>query len=341
MVAHGISDEELEGLSEEERAALGVDDDDADALKGVVDEAGNGAGDGDDDNDNDNDAGDGGGDGADAESGGGKGAAGKADAAGDDVAGGADDAGTGAGDGDEGSGDGSQEAGSDRLVTRYHAEAPENYEQQVQEINTALVEARRAWRAGDLSEDDLAAKEAELTERRLALEAQKVKAEIAAETTQQQAAQEWDFEVRSFMREVTRTEGIDYKDAKNKALNDDLDLVVKMLGNDPKNNDKSGEWFLQEGHRIVKAKHNLGGAGAGDGDGKGGKGAEGKPGKPVERRANTEKLPKTLGGLPAAGVTETGNDGEFSHLDKLDGMELEQAIARLTPDQADRYARAA
>jgi len=49
-----------------------------------------------------------------------------------------------------------------------------------------------------------------------------------------------------------------------------------------------------------------------------------------------ETPPKTLGGLPAAADDDPAAD-EFSALDKLTGMELEQALNKLTPAQADAY----
>lgn len=50
------------------------------------------------------------------------------------------------------------------------------------------------------------------------------------------------------------------------------------------------------------------------------------------------KIPKTLGGMPAASSADADEGGEFAAIDKLDGMELEEAMARLTPEQSDRYA---
>lgn len=46
-------------------------------------------------------------------------------------------------------------------------------------------------------------------------------------------------------------------------------------------------------------------------------------------------LPKTLGDVPAA--AENTDGGEFAHMDKLDGMEYETAVARMTPEQRARF----
>jgi hypothetical protein len=52
--------------------------------------------------------------------------------------------------------------------------------------------------------------------------------------------------------------------------------------------------------------------------------------------ADRKSVPTTLGGLPQAGVDAPGGD-EFSHLDGLAGMELENALSRMTPEQQSKY----
>nr|WP_182312292.1 hypothetical protein [Comamonas testosteroni] len=46
-------------------------------------------------------------------------------------------------------------------------------------------------------------------------------------------------------------------------------------------------------------------------------------------------LPPTLAGVPAAADASVGS--EFAHLDGLEGTALEKALARMTPDQQERY----
>jgi hypothetical protein len=50
---------------------------------------------------------------------------------------------------------------------------------------------------------------------------------------------------------------------------------------------------------------------------------------------STVPLPKTLGDVPAA--AENVDGGEFAFMDKLDGMDYETAVARMTPDQKARF----
>ena len=51
--------------------------------------------------------------------------------------------------------------------------------------------------------------------------------------------------------------------------------------------------------------------------------------------ADRSTLPPTLAGVPAAADASVGS--EFAHLDGLEGTALEKALARMTPDQQERY----
>lgn len=90
----------------------------------------------------------------------------------------------------------------------------------------------------------------------------------------------------------------------------------------PENEGKSGTWFLKEADREVRKLFNIS------------KDASGKDNIVdinKNRKPDLSNIPKTLGTLPAADSTETG-DNEFSYLDNLTGMEYEQAIAQIAKD---------
>ena len=62
------------------------------------------------------------------------------------------------------------------------------------------------------------------------------------------------------------------------------------------------------------------------------------PAAPATRKpaaADRSTLPPTLAGVPAAADASVGS--EFAHLDGLEGTALEKALARMTPDQQERY----
>jgi hypothetical protein len=62
-----------------------------------------------------------------------------------------------------------------------------------------------------------------------------------------------------------------------------------------------------------------------------------KPAPPPKPKAHVPDVPN-LGDLPAAGVDNPkATGGEFAHLDKLTGADLEAALEKLTPTQQERY----
>jgi hypothetical protein len=231
------------------------------------------------------------------------------------------------------------------LVTTYHVAPPENYDARVKEIDERKAKATESYRSNEIDVDEMLRLHGEADRERRDLDNQKLKADMAAEMAEQQGAQRWQWEVNRFMKDVLKHEGIDYK--KSVALNAALDAEVKRLANDEANKDKSGEWFLKAAHDNVKTEMGLK-ASKPEGDDKGGdaaaKAAAAAAAKAAaERRkqadANRDKLHRGISDLPAAGAGEIGNEGEFAHLEGLNGMELENAVARMTPDQQDRYAR--
>lgn len=315
-----ITQEELDRLSPEEREALAGDDDERANLQGVVDDID------DDDVGSSTDGkegkdGDGNGDGQ-----------GDGDGDGDDAAG--KNAGAGSGTVDD-----SDDDDTDRPFTPvYHAAATEETDAKLAELDTQRAAIMQAFRDGDKSIDEMEAELKDLDAQRSTLQEQKVKAAVFNDMAQQQANQQWQWEINRFLKTVKRSEGIDYRDEKNKHLNNSLDGMVKMLAADPENADKDGEWFLEEAHRLTKARFNLGSANSGSGK----PGGDGKPSTPAPRRPDLKSVPPTLSQVPNAGADDkdTGDD-EFAYLDKLSGMELEAELARMSPAKQDRYLRSA
>lgn len=147
----------------------------------------------------------------------------------------------------------------------------------------------------------------------------------------------WFTGVHAFQVEAARTTGINYAtDAEKGAALDDW---CKRLGAKPENQDKAPEWFLAEAHRKVMAEFDIrpGTAPTAQKAEKATVSAN-KVAQKTGRAPNLSNIPPTLGGLPAAAEQDTGDGGEFAHLDKLSGMAFEQAIARMSADQRDRYA---
>ena len=216
----------------------------------------------------------------------------------------------------------------------------EDFDEKIAALKTAQDAAVENFKAGDLSIDDFNKERDRIEGEREALRAAKVKAEIASETQVQSAEQRWAWEIGRFIRRVARDESIDYSKT---LLNAALDSQVKTLAADPANKDKDSSWFLKEAHRVVKAELGLGKAGVKEPGGEDAKAAaekktrEAAAAAAAARRPDRKGLPKGLAGVPAAGGDSTGDEGEFASLDKLSGIELESALARLPKEQADRY----
>ncbi len=354
----GISDDELEGLSAEERAALEDNDDDAEDIAAIA---------------GDDKADDKAGDNADADADAEAEAKAKADAkaeaeakkkrddelaemdeneraaaeAADKVA--ADKAAADAAakkkaeeDAAASTTETDDATGITAAIPRYKVAPVEDYQGKIKAIDSEFAELDASFRAGDIEVEDLHTKRAEIQARRDDLLALKIKGDMAADFNTNAEAAEWQMQCSYFVRTVKSRDGIDYSkdvvkvEGKEVPLFGELNKMVKVLANMQENADKNGDWFLREADSIVRARYGLASKRADAAPAK-------KEVKLTGRRPDLKSVPKTLGGLPAAGGGDAGDDsdGEFAALDKLSGLELENAVARMTPDQQKRYAEAA
>lgn len=131
-------------------------------------------------------------------------------------------------------------------------------------------------------------------------------------------------------------DGIDY--GKSPLLRSMWDIATKAIAKDPEAVAKGDTWILREAHRRVMSE--IGAA----------RGAPAPAPKPaatpaaapavkaaVAARAAATGGVTSLAAAPAAAGGDVTPGGEFAHLESLSGMELEKAIAKLSPDQQDRY----
>src|SRR5690606_7535014 len=110
----------------------------------------------------------------------------------------------------------------------------------------------------------------------------------------------WVGEIESFYDRMLRDEGIDYR--RSPALYGGLDAEVKALANDDRNSHRPAAWFLQQAHENLKS-------------------LTGREGDGHDRdRESAERL-----------------DARDAELDRLEGLELEEALARLTPEEAEAW----
>lgn len=214
----------------------------------------------------------------------------------------------------------------------YTAALPADFDERVAALETKEAAAYTRFEDGELDAKGLQAELRALSREQAEIDKLRTKAEIASEMTQQSAEAQWLAAVDSFKREALK-EGINYD--KDEARAGDLDLFVKTLAQNPAHGDKSMQWFLTEAHKRVKALH--GGATPA---------AAAAPVTPVDpkkaavaaRKADPSAAPVTLAQVPGSdGPGDVGS--EFADMDRLEGLALEDAIKRMTPDQRERYAK--
>lgn len=212
--------------------------------------------------------------------------------------------------------------------TTYRATVPEGHAEQLAALTEADSALAAKFESGEIDFNEFRAQSAELNQRRLELSKAQIKAEISAEMGEQTAEQEWQDTIKQFMT-AAKPEGIDYR--KDEAKRNDLDKYVKALAADDDNADKPMRWFLEEAHRIVKAKHGILTAAPK---------ADAPAGKPAARKPDASTIPTTLAHVPGSDGPGDISD-EFAEIDRLEGMEQEDAIARMTPAQREKYLKAA
>lgn len=213
----------------------------------------------------------------------------------------------------------------------------------VQEEVAQLLDQRKTlreqYRNGDISAEDKDKAEDELNDRISDLRAEQKQAAFVENYNQQMAEREYLQTIARVKADIRDKEGIDYD--KDPMMLQALDLRVRTLAADPANAERSGEWFLREAHRQVAA--GIESAAKALGFVKG----DGRPPPPpsdplrdaVRSRRPAETRAKSLAALPAA-ASDSGHAGaEFAGLDSLNGDALEMAVARMTPEQQERWAQ--
>lgn len=145
----------------------------------------------------------------------------------------------------------------------------------------------------------------------------------------------WVTEAHGFKATALAATGINYDADKEKA--GALDDWLKRLAEKPETANWTGQQFLQAAHKKVLAEFDIAPKAAAA---PAAAPATPAPAVPVVKKGRAPDLsgiPPTLGSLPAAASPGSGDGGEFAHLSTLSGIKLEQALARLTADQQDRY----
>lgn len=224
-------------------------------------------------------------------------------------------------------------------LPRYEVKPVEKYEEKIKEIDTALAEAEAKFTAGDIELPVLLATQRKLEGQRFELREANLRAELATEYNEKASKTEWMGDVQDFFAHVKDADGIDYK---KPLLNAAFDSAIKSLAANKENAQHTSQWFLREADKQVKAEI---GFVAKPAD----KAAEeaavkaaaekAAKGKPAGRKPSLAVV-KDIGKLPNAGEEDAaGGNPEFAALDKLEGIEFEDALARMPQSKQDTYLR--
>ena len=213
----------------------------------------------------------------------------------------------------------------------YRAELPADFEARKTTLKQELSDLRTKFKAGELELDDYEAERDRLSESQRELDTLALKAEISKDMTAQTAEQQWQAAIARQFEAAAKPEsgGIDY--VKDEAKRTDLDTFVRALGANPANNEKPMDWFMAEAHKRVLALHDIKPAA---------KAAEAPvpAAPPASRKPPMGSIPPSIAHVPGADGPGDLVADEFADIDRLDGVELEAALARMTPAQRDKYA---
>ena len=223
----------------------------------------------------------------------------------------------------------------------YVTSGVDNYDEQVSTLETKKDDAFKKMMDGEITDAEYRTIDKEVSSELRALDRAMTKAEVSNEMTNQQATTAW-LDYVDAQIQTSAKAGADL--SANEALMAELDRTVKLLAGQVRTDPdmvkhlsptKPGalitnvdKWVLNEAIEIVKARNKMTAA----------------PGKgdttPPKSRAGTPPdlsgLPPNLARVPAAKDADAGGD-EFAHLANLTGTDYEKALAKLSPDQIERF----
>lgn len=218
----------------------------------------------------------------------------------------------------------------------YRAELPQDFADKKADVDRRATELRERFKSGEIELDEYEVQRDQIEDERDTLRRLELKAEISQEMNQQTAEQQWFAAIDRQIEAAAKPEngGINYLSDSEKMA--DLDAFVKTLASRQENRDKPMDWFLAEAHKRVLSLHGItpqksaatpAPAAA----------ADAVKAAVEKRKPPVESAPPSLAHVPGAdGPGDMGGD-EFADLDKLEGVELEAAISRLSPAQREKY----
>jgi hypothetical protein len=226
-------------------------------------------------------------------------------------------------------------------IPRYDAKLPDDFDAQVKALADKELNLKQQFKAGEIEFDEFEQARSDLFVQREQLTIARTKAEISQEMNAQTAEQLWVHAVNEFMSDTAKLSGaaggIDYRKDAEKAS--DLDGFVRSLAARSEHAHQSMAWFLTEAHKRVLALHGIAIKTPADQTTDSDSAAK-PPAKPIDRKPPLDIAPKTLAMIPG-GDGPGDVDGEFADVLALEGLAYEQAIARMSSTERERFLRAA
>lgn len=215
------------------------------------------------------------------------------------------------------------------FVPTFNAPAVEDFDAKIATLVAEETALREKLSNGDIDISNYDAEKTRIIEARADLRADQRLADFAAQQNESNNKARWQWEQERFFEQDTSAI---YKDPLLFAA---LDAAVKAAAHIPENSKRSSGWFLAQADIQVRKLFNPA-APAGAAAPAASVPTTGKPAITLVKPG-----PTTLASLPSAELPETGGGDEFARLEKLTGMALERQLSRMTPDEVDRYLRAA
>lgn len=208
-----------------------------------------------------------------------------------------------------------------------NAELPEGYEDKVKEIADGKQKLAERFEDGDMTTRDYQTELDKLNKQERDLELEVYKANLAKEMREQQELNAWQATVNAFLDEHTA-----YRE--NDLMYKTLDVAVKDIAQKAQDagENVSGREILNRAHAQIQESFGL----STQQETQQGQ-QEQQPEKP--KKGAKPQAPPTLGKLPAADVTETENS-KYAALDKLmeqDPERYEAELAKMSDEERDRY----
>lgn len=198
------------------------------------------------------------------------------------------------------------------------AQVPENVDAKLAEITTQKGSLLDQFDNGDITAKEYQLQLDALNKQERQIERQIERAETAAEMEKQRLQNDWNATCNSF---VDRNPI--YKD--NQRLYKALDAEVRELATKPETANWSGQKFLDEAHKNLKAAFGF---------------QDSAPTQDTKRKAPPQReLPPNLAKVPAADVEDT-NGGRFAVLDRLantDPVAYEETLNKMSAAERDAY----